>query len=214
MITSLYTLPNIRMITTPCSNCHYLLLPTNNSCNSQIHWIWSRTYMSMTLGSFIGEVVLIPLKRFIMLLWANQALLLLSHGSGTCCLPKHKFFCWLMLHDRVNTCDLLSRKKIPSGEYPMHTLPGQQHGGHNAFILWMLIQSKLLVEYWGEFFSVDSKESRSRNQNRRRTRLCLRNYLESTQNHGVFENHAKWTILAILGCPSKENDSFLQPTPL
>lgn len=30
----------------------------------------------------------------------------------TCCLPRHKFFCWLMLHDRVNTCDLLTRKKM------------------------------------------------------------------------------------------------------
>ena len=28
----------------------------------------------------------------------------------SCCLPRHKFFCWLMLNDRINTCDLLTRK--------------------------------------------------------------------------------------------------------
>ena len=30
----------------------------------------------------------------------------------SCCLPKHKFFCWLMLNDRINTCDLLTRKSM------------------------------------------------------------------------------------------------------
>ena len=28
------------------------------------------------------------------------------------CLPRHKFFCWLMLNDRINTCDLLIRKNM------------------------------------------------------------------------------------------------------
>jgi len=28
------------------------------------------------------------------------------------CLPKHKFFCWLMMQDRLNTRDLLSRKNF------------------------------------------------------------------------------------------------------
>src|SRR3954463_7260054 len=27
-------------------------------------------------------------------------------------MPKHKFFCWLLLHDRINTCDLLIRKNM------------------------------------------------------------------------------------------------------
>ena len=30
----------------------------------------------------------------------------------TCCLPRHKFFCRLMLNDRINTCDLLIRKNM------------------------------------------------------------------------------------------------------
>ena len=30
----------------------------------------------------------------------------------SCCLPRHKFFCWLMLNDRINTCDLLTRKSM------------------------------------------------------------------------------------------------------
>lgn len=31
---------------------------------------------------------------------------------STCCLPKHKFLCWLMIYDRVNTCELLTRKQF------------------------------------------------------------------------------------------------------
>ena len=30
----------------------------------------------------------------------------------TCCLPRHKFFCWLMLNDIINTCELLTRKSF------------------------------------------------------------------------------------------------------
>ena len=30
----------------------------------------------------------------------------------SCCFPKYKFFCWLLLHDRINTCDLLTRKNM------------------------------------------------------------------------------------------------------
>lgn len=30
----------------------------------------------------------------------------------SCCMPRHKFFCWLMLQDRINMCDLLTRKQF------------------------------------------------------------------------------------------------------
>lgn len=68
-------------------------------------------------------------------------------------LPKHKFFCWLLLHDRNNICDLLTKKTFHQDSTscalcygcPMEDCPMEDR---LHLFFWMLFQLRFLVEYW------------------------------------------------------------------
>ena len=52
-------------------------------------------------------------KKIYEILMGNQkAPLPMQWIWKTCSLPRHKFFCWLMLNDKINTFELLSRKSF------------------------------------------------------------------------------------------------------
>ena len=87
------------------SSCLSTLLHTISFNNWQLLWKTSKTTTQMTFGNSCGETANTK-KIYNTLLGNNTCPAPPRWIWKSCCMSKYKFFSWLMLNDRINTCDL------------------------------------------------------------------------------------------------------------
>jgi hypothetical protein len=93
--------------------CHSASIKTQSGNKDEWTYIWGNNKFSTknAYKAMIGSIIVPPHFNW---LWKSS------------CQAKHKFFLWLLIHDRLNTRNLLRRKKIQLPSYLCVTAQCQQ----------------------------------------------------------------------------------------